>query len=300
MLTGSFPPLSTGPLRSARGPRRQETGEGGAHLRYKGGEAAGLSSSQHHRELPEALNTANTTGRQTQTKMRAIVMLCLLGAALAQDQNQNQNRYSWNGPNGNGKEVETGTDNVCLMDKSACGCCLMQRQMTRMETFFNTTMQELQANLQRAQAALRNLRASRSAFSVALTDVRTCVGPFREETVIKYQHVFTNLGSNYVVSTGVYTAPRSGVYNLALTAYSDAGSPGATLAACVRLRINGTPHAAPNERNMQDQEDSASVTMAVQLSAGDQVDVVLPTGCFLCDDEQHHNLFSGFLLYPTD
>lgn len=142
--------------------------------------------------------------------------------------------------------------------------------------------------------------ASRSAFSVALTDTRRCVGPFREESVIKYESVFLNLGDGYSTSTGVFTAPRAGVYSLALTVYSDAGSPGATLAACARLRRNGGVLAAPSENNMQDQEDSVSVTMAVQLSAGDRVDVVLPAGCFLCDSSSHYNTFTGFLLYATD
>ncbi|XP_031429976.2 cerebellin 20 [Clupea harengus] len=189
---------------------------------------------------------------------------------------------------------------VCLLDSSSCGCCLMQRQMFRMESFFNMSLTELQRDLQRAQAALHNLRASRSAFSVALTDTRRCLGPFREDTVVMYQSVFLNLGDGYSTSTGVFTAPRSGVYSLALTVYSDAGSPGATLAACARLRRNGGVLASPSEHNMQDQEDSVSVTMAVQLNAGDRVDVLLPAGCFLCDSDNHYNTFTGFLLYATD
>ena len=120
---------------------------------------------------------------------------------------------------------------------------------------------------------------------MALTDTRRCLGPFREDTVVMYQSVFLNLGDGYSTSTGVFTAPRSGVYSLALTVYSDAGSPGATLAACARLRRNGGVLASPSEHNMQDQEDSVSVTMAVQLNAGDRVDVLLPAGCFLCDSE---------------
>lgn len=47
---------------------------------------------------------------------------------------------------------------VCLLDSSSCGCCLMQRQMFRMESFFNMSLTELQRDLQRAQAALHNLR----------------------------------------------------------------------------------------------------------------------------------------------
>lgn len=109
-----------------------------------------------------------------------------------------------------------------------------------------------------------------------------------------------NLGDSYNASTGTFTVSRSGVYALALTMYSDAGAPGALLAACVRLRKNGQVIAALSEYNMQDQEDSATTILAMQMQAGDKVDVILPSGCYLCDDNSHFNTFSGFLLYATD
>ncbi|XP_072547854.1 cerebellin 20 [Salminus brasiliensis] len=226
--------------------------------------------------------------------MRGIVFLCLLGCSLAQNMT-----YSWNGPGASSK-TDSNTDNACLTDTATCGCCLMQKQMWRLETFFNMSLTELQKGLERAQGVLNNIRSSRSAFSVALTDVRRCLGPFREDVVVKYQSVFINLGDGYNINTGVFTAPRSGVYALALTVYSDAGAPGASLAACGRVRRNGRVIAALSENNTQDQEDSATVVLAVQLQAGDKVDVILPVPCYLCDDNSHYNTFSGFLLYATD
>lgn len=118
--------------------------------------------------------------------------------------------------------------------------------------------------------------------------------------VVKYQVIFINLDNAYNISTGVFTVPRSGVYVLALTAYSDAGAPGALLAASVRLRKNGLVIAALSEYNMQDQEDSATIVLAIKMQAGDTVDVTLPAGCFLCDGNSHYNTFSGFLLYATE
>ncbi|XP_077053506.1 cerebellin 20 [Siphateles boraxobius] len=225
--------------------------------------------------------------------MKAIVILSFLGCALAQDR-----MFSWNGP-GEPSEVEP-NENVCPTDVASCGCCLMKNQMWKMETFFNMSLNELQKGLERANAVLNNIRASRSAFSVALTDTRLCVGPNREDSVVKYGSVFINLGDGYSTNTGVFVAPRSGVYSLALTVYSDAGAAGATLAACARLRLNGRTLASPSERNNQDQEDSVSAVLAVQLNAGDRVDVALPAGCSLCDDNNHYNTFTGFLLYATD
>ncbi|KAL0972770.1 hypothetical protein UPYG_G00194550 [Umbra pygmaea] len=223
--------------------------------------------------------------------MRAVVLLCILGAAVA-------NEYTWDTPGDT--TVDNSTNNMCLTDQASCGCCLMQKNMMRLEQFFNMSLNELQMGLDKAKAVLNNVRASRSAFSVALTDTRRCEGPYRDAKTIVYQHVFINLGNGYNNRTGVFTVPRSGVYSLALTVYSDAGAPGATLAACASLMLNGRQVAALSETNTQDQEDSSSSVLAIQLQAGDVVSVTLSAGCFLCDDQNHYNTFTGFLLYSTD
>ncbi|XP_033487977.1 complement C1q-like protein 4 [Epinephelus lanceolatus] len=231
--------------------------------------------------------------------MRAIVLLCLLEAAFVQ-----ATEYSWktSGTNTDSASVDPNADNACVTDQASCGCCLMQQQVHRMKTFFNMSLTELEKELMKTKSILNNVRASRSAFSVSLTneDKLNCFGPFRDDTLITYKHIFINLGDGYSPDTGIFTVPRSGVYSLALTVYSDAGSPGNTLAACAGLLVNGQVVAGPRERNMQDQEDSATVVVALHLTAGDQVAVNLPIGCFLCDDSSHYNTFTGFLLYATD
>ncbi|XP_036379632.1 uncharacterized protein LOC118774392 [Megalops cyprinoides] len=228
-------------------------------------------------------------------EMRGVILLTLLGTALA----EGSVSYSWYGP-GQTPLENPAPENLCLTDPGSCGCCVMQRQLWRLSQFFNTSLNQFEAGLQKAQGVVQSIQASRSAFSVALTDSRRCVGPEREEVAVVYQSVFVNMGGSYNVFTGVFTAPRSGVYSLALTVFSDAGSPGALLAACARLRHNGRVLATPSERNTDDQEDSATVVLATQLRAGDTVSVRLPPGCFLCDDYSHYNTFSGFLLYAAD
>lgn len=47
---------------------------------------------------------------------------------------------------------------VCLTDVASCGCCLMQKQMWKMETFFNMSLNELERGLGRAHAVLNNIR----------------------------------------------------------------------------------------------------------------------------------------------
>ncbi|KAG7270537.1 hypothetical protein CRUP_026429 [Coryphaenoides rupestris] len=142
--------------------------------------------------------------------------------------------------------------------------------------------------------------ASRSAFSVALTNNRWCLGPALSDIDIAYKHVFLNLGGNYNVQNGIYTAPRSGVYSFAFTVYSDAGSNSLKLQACAMLQVNNKTVSIITDRETSDQEDSASSVLALKLNAGDKVVVVLPEGCYLCDDDQHYNTFTGFLLYSSD
>uniref|UniRef100_A0A8C4DDR2 Cerebellin 20 n=1 Tax=Dicentrarchus labrax TaxID=13489 RepID=A0A8C4DDR2_DICLA len=196
----------------------------------------------------------------------AIVLLCLFGAVFV-----HANDYSWNGPgtNKDNRGVDINEENEKVLQKP--------------EGEGKTPV-------------------IRSAFSVALTSESNlkCFGPFRDDNLIVYKHVFINLGDGYSAETGIFTVPRSGVYSFALTVYSDAGAPGNSLAACATLQVNGNVVAGPREKNMQDQEDSATIVVALHLTAEDKVAVNLPIGCFLCDDKSHYNTFTGFLLYATD
>ncbi|XP_044057282.1 complement C1q-like protein 2 [Siniperca chuatsi] len=229
----------------------------------------------------------------TSINMRAIVLLCLLHAAFGQDK-----PFSWNGPVRTGPNADPDQSSACLVDQASCGCCLMQKQVQRMEWFFNITHEEMKKELTKSKMALDNMRASRSAFSVALNNDKSlnCYGPFTNDKLIVYKHAFINLGDGYNVQTGIFTVPRSGVYSLTVTIYAT----GSTLATCANLQVNGQVVSALLEQNGQDLEDSATVVVAMKLKAGDQVAVNLPKGCFVCDNSSHYNTFTGFLLYATD
>ncbi|XP_041949879.1 uncharacterized protein LOC121710068 [Alosa sapidissima] len=223
----------------------------------------------------------------------AFVVLALFGLALGRD----TRTYSWHGPGATPPPVP---DNLCLTDPMSCSCCLMQQRMWQMQQHFNSSVTDLQERLNKTQNILNSYKESRTAFSVALTDWRRCVGPSRTEIDVAYQAVFLNMGVAYDTRTGVFTAPHSGIYSLAVTAFSDAGSPGSLLAACVQLSRNGVVLAGLQEKNHEDQEDTASVVLTVQLRARDRVSVRLLPGCYLCDDQNHYNTFSGFMLYTTE
>ncbi|XP_071351765.1 complement C1q-like protein 4 [Trachinotus anak] len=171
-----------------------------------------------------------------------------------------------------------------------------------LKTYFNMTLAKLEKKYSQTNQSLVNIEASRTAFSVALfSDVTfKCYGPIASNSNIIYKHVFLNMGGSYSVDTGIFTVPRSGVYSIAVTIYSDAGSPGRSLAACASLQVNGQVVVQSREANKDDQEDSATIAVVLQLMAGDKVAVNLPTGCFLCEYSSYFNTFSAFLLYATE
>ncbi|KAJ8403745.1 hypothetical protein AAFF_G00346130 [Aldrovandia affinis] len=227
--------------------------------------------------------------------MRGLVLLCLFGMGMSY--NWNPTVPTNNQPNQDNDQNNPAEPNLCLSDASACGCCLMEKQLYRMEQLFNLTMGGLQNSLVQAQTALNKVRTSRSAFSVAL-DGPFPYGPYSNDLVLVYRIILLNLGEGYNSGSGVFTAPRSGVYSLALTVYS---KPSDSLnTACAILQVNGEQIGSASESSPQDREDSASIAIAARLSAGDQVSVRLPAGCALADDFSHYNTFTGCLLYSTD
>uniref|UniRef100_A0A3B4UF83 Cerebellin 20 n=1 Tax=Seriola dumerili TaxID=41447 RepID=A0A3B4UF83_SERDU len=116
--------------------------------------------------------------------------------------------------------------------------------------------------------------------------------------LIVYKHVFLNLGDSYNMQTGIFTAPRSGVYSFAVTIFSVVTS--GKMATSANLQVNGQAMATLLEQNGNDTEDSATVVVALQLKAGDEVAVNLLKRYSICDNNSHFNTFTGFLLYATD
>lgn len=63
---------------------------------------------------------------------------------------------------------------VCLTDVASCGCCLMQKQMWKMEMFFNLSLNELEKGLERAHAVLNNIRGKTAICSnLAILSIQT-------------------------------------------------------------------------------------------------------------------------------
>ncbi|XP_024113940.1 cerebellin 20 [Oryzias melastigma] len=227
--------------------------------------------------------------------MRVVVLLCLLCVSA-------NGQYDWDGPGRVAPDSGSNDGNACNVDQASCGCCLMLQEMNRLKTYFDTTLTDLEEDFRKTNQSLSTLKAKRASFTAALYtgDNFRCFGPFATNSVIVYKNVFLNLGAAYSTETGLFTVPFSGVYSLAVTSYSDSGSPGFTLAICSSLQVNGKTVAAAKDFNTNDKEDSTTIVVALQLTAGDKVSVSLAKGCFLCDDNSHYNTFSAFLLHTTE
>lgn len=50
---------------------------------------------------------------------------------------------------------------ACLYEKESCGCCLMKKQIYRMEAFFNLTQRELKKDLMLTKLYIEDMRGER-------------------------------------------------------------------------------------------------------------------------------------------
>ncbi|CAB1340929.1 unnamed protein product, partial [Coregonus sp. 'balchen'] len=108
------------------------------------------------------------------------------------------------------------------------------------------------------------------------------VGPFNTDTTLIYSKVFTNTGSAYNPTTGIFTATVRGVYCIRFTA--------------IELRNDQwmAVYLYHNDKRLMysnDQDDGAG--------GGGVVYMRLPSGQGLYDSNNNHNTFSGFLLCPV-
>ncbi|XP_034557546.1 complement C1q-like protein 3 [Notolabrus celidotus] len=225
--------------------------------------------------------------------MKAFILLCMLYSAFGKSA---CNPYIWN-PRGSPDSARE-----CRADQGSCGCCTILREVDKLREHFDQSLSELEEEYQKANQSFNNIQASRTAFSGALADdaYRGCMGPHNEDKVIKYNYVLINLNNGYNQTTGIFTAPCSGFYSIAFTVYSDAGSAGSSLEACAVLMVDNENIGGVTDRNQHDQEDSTSHVIALKLQEGSKVAVILPAGCFLCDDSSRYNTFSVFLIYATE
>uniref|UniRef100_A0A671X021 Cerebellin 17 n=1 Tax=Sparus aurata TaxID=8175 RepID=A0A671X021_SPAAU len=169
---------------------------------------------------------------------------------------------------------------------------LLQRENSDLQTRLSSSESELLISKSRIdQLERENAEKPKVAFYAALTDART-LGPYNTDITLKYSKVFTNIGNAYNPSTGFFTAPVKGVYNLQFTVFGyNAGSTG------VYVYKN-------NQRIMGDWDNNYNMfqkyftkSLVLELKAGDEIHLVLPSGHSIYDDIYNHSTYSGSLLF---
>ncbi|KAM4530034.1 complement C1q-like protein 2 [Odontesthes bonariensis] len=160
-------------------------------------------------------------------------------------------------------------------------------------TFLETNQQ----NTEKEVLELRSLTGGipRVAFSAALRDSGSGdTGPFTTATPLKYKNIFSNAGSCYNPSTGIFTAMVDGMYFFRFSMFNNL-SP--TPNSVVSLRKNGEQLVSVWDVSGTDSNDMGSNAVVIPLKVGDNVYVELFANRVVYDDMAHYNTFSGFLLF---
>ncbi|XP_036975656.1 complement C1q-like protein 2 isoform X5 [Acanthopagrus latus] len=170
---------------------------------------------------------------------------------------------------------------------------LLQRENSDLQTRLSSSESELLISKSRIdQLERENAEKPKVAFYAALTDART-LGPYNTDITLKYSKVFTNIGKAYNPSTGFFTAPVKGVYNLQFTVMGyDAG------VISVQVYKNNQRIMYNWERNENDSvPEYFTKSLVLELTAGDEIHLVLPSGHSIFDDSNNYSTFSGSLLF---
>ncbi|KAM8742330.1 complement C1q-like protein 2 [Acanthopagrus schlegelii] len=170
---------------------------------------------------------------------------------------------------------------------------LLQRENSDLQTRLSSSESELLISRSRIdQLERENAEKPKVAFYTALTDAGQ-LGPYNTDITLKYSKVFTNTGKAYNPSTGFFTAPVKGVYSLQFTGFGyNAGL------IAVYVYKNNQRIMANWERIDNDYvPEYLTKSLVLELTAGDEIHLVLPSGYSIYDDSNNFSTFSGSLLF---
>uniref|UniRef100_A0A671U0V3 C1q domain-containing protein n=1 Tax=Sparus aurata TaxID=8175 RepID=A0A671U0V3_SPAAU len=141
------------------------------------------------------------------------------------------------------------------------------------------------------QLETENAEKPKVAFYTALTDAGN-LGPYNTDITLKYSKVFTNIGNAYNPSTGFFTAPVKGVYYLQFTVFGyHAGDIG------VQVYKNNQRIMFNLEKIKDWVPEYLTNSLVLELKAGDEIHLVLPSGYIIYDNSYNQSTFSGSLLF---
>ncbi|CAI5642581.1 unnamed protein product [Oreochromis niloticus] len=138
----------------------------------------------------------------------------------------------------------------------------------------------------------QQLQVKQVAFSASLLDQgEGYTGPFNTQSTLIFKYVVTNIGNAYNPHTGIFTAPVRGAYHFVWTILAHVDG----VAGAVLFR-NGEPIFLAYG-NQGSGDVSGSHGASLLLEVGDQVSVRLWKDAKIYDNQNHHNTFSGHLIF---
>ncbi|XP_070773743.1 uncharacterized protein [Enoplosus armatus] len=169
----------------------------------------------------------------------------------------------------------------------------LEKEDADLQTRLSSSENELLVSKSRIdQLETENAEKPKVAFYTALTDALH-VGPYNTDMILKYSKIFTNIGNAYNPSTGFFTAPVKGVYSLQFTASSYRGG-----YMGVQVYKNNQMIMFNVEWKEEADHEYFTNSLILELIAGDEIHLVLPSGYSLFDNGNKHNTLGGFLLFP--
>ncbi|XP_067248597.1 complement C1q-like protein 4 [Chanodichthys erythropterus] len=133
------------------------------------------------------------------------------------------------------------------------------------------------------------------AFSAGLLESgNEYIGPSATETTLTYKKVFTNIGNAYNPDTGIFTAPVKGVYVFTFNVYSHGGHSHPANAYLMKNEKRVLVAHAEQEQGTL----NSSRRVVLVLEVGDRVFVRLWSKGRIDDNDNHHNAFTGYILFP--
>ncbi|XP_051255755.1 cerebellin 17 [Dicentrarchus labrax] len=169
----------------------------------------------------------------------------------------------------------------------------LEKQNADLQSRLSTSESELLVSKSRIdQLERENEEKPKVAFYTALTNSKN-VGPYNTDITLKFSKVFTNIGNAYNPATGFFTAPVKGVYYLQFTAFGHQA-----FAFGITVYKNNQCIMYNADWHSNESDEFLTNSLVLELIAGDEIHLVLPSGHSIYDNVNNFSTFSGALLFP--
>ncbi|XP_035392232.1 cerebellin-2-like isoform X2 [Electrophorus electricus] len=162
----------------------------------------------------------------------------------------------------------------------------------------------IEDKMKKMESEIKDLKFSNTeqpkvAFSATLadTDFFAVMGPYQKDTTLVFENVLTNIGNAYDSQTGIFTAPKRGVYYFSYVTLCPKSMRQGT---SVSLLKNGVPVVSASAQfdiPKLEIDQSSGNSASLLLEKGDLVYLQLSSDRIIYTDVHKRDSFSGHLLF---